>query len=164
MVDQSELLHGRGRTHIIRKCEQGFGIHGSTGAPLPEKNCRWQKKIEKYLKKKSSRKGKMGLRIVILFLRGCGMGPWLVFASPCFGENVVVTCKIGSFLCSLDNLLHKNVIVFFFGNQISKWRSFEKRAIFDLLFTFLVTRKKLQKFFQHIFHSHTYIHVFCSPY
>ena len=30
------------------------------------------------------------------------MGPLLVLASPCFRENVVVTCKIGSFLCSLD--------------------------------------------------------------
>ena len=55
---------------------------------------------------------------------------------PSFRENVVATCKIGSFLCSLDNLLQKNVIVLFFGNQISKWRSFEKRAIFDLLITF----------------------------
>ena len=42
-------------------------------------------------------------------------------------ENVVVTCKIGSFLWNLDDLLQKNVIVFFFGNQISKWRSFEKK-------------------------------------
>ena len=58
-------------------------------------------------------------------LKGCGMGPWLVLVSPCFRENVVATCKIGSFLCSLDNLLQKNVIVFFFGNQILKWRSFE---------------------------------------
>ena len=64
------------------------------------------------------------------------MGPWLVLVSPCFRENVVATCKIGSFFCSLDNLLQKNVIVLFFGNQISKWRSFEKRAIFYLLFTF----------------------------
>ena len=65
------------------------------------------------------------------------MGPWLVLVSPCFRENVVATCKIGSFLCSLDNLLQKNVnFVLFFGNHISKWRSFEKRAIFDLL-TFL---------------------------
>ena len=64
------------------------------------------------------------------------MGPLLVLVSPCFRENVVGTCKIGSFLCSLDNLVQKNVIVFFFGNQISKWRSFEKRTIFDLLFTF----------------------------
>ena len=55
---------------------------------------------------------------------------------PCFRENVVVTCKIGSFLCSLDNLLQKKVIIFSFENQIPKWRSFEKGAIFDLLFTF----------------------------
>ena len=54
------------------------------------------------------------------------MGPLHVLVSPCFRENVVVTCKIGSFLCSLDNLLQKNVIVFFFENQISKWPSFEK--------------------------------------
>ena len=40
-------------------------------------------------------------------LKGCGMGPWLVLVSPCFRENVVSTCKIGSFLCSLDNLLQK---------------------------------------------------------
>ena len=33
-------------------------------------------------------------------------------------ENVVATCKIGSFLCSLDDLLQKNVIVLFFGNLI----------------------------------------------
>ena len=87
-------------------------------------------------------------------------GPWLVLVSPCFRENVVATCKIGSFLCSLDNLLQKNVIVFFFGNQISKWRSFEKMAIFDLLFTFLVTSGKSYKnsfstYLTHI-HTHTY--------
>ena len=69
-------------------------------------------------------------------LKGCGMGPLLVLVSPCFRENVVLTYKIGSFLCSLDNLLQKNVIVFFFGNRISKWRSSEERAILDLLFTF----------------------------
>ena len=62
--------------------------------------------------------------------KGCGMGPWLVLVSPCFRENVVATCKIGSFLCSLDNILQKNVIVFFFENQISKWRSFEKKGYF----------------------------------
>ena len=65
------------------------------------------------------------------------MGPLLVLVSPCFRENVNVTYKIVSFLCSLKNFLLKNVIVFFFGNQISKWRSFEERAIFDLLFTFV---------------------------
>ena len=96
-------------------------------------------------------------------LKGCGMGPWLVLVSPCFRENEVATCKIGSFLCSLDNLLQKNIIVFFFGNQISKWRSFEKRAIFDLLFTFFSYQGKVTKIpSAHI--SLTYIQVFCSPY
>ena len=86
------------------------------------------------------------------------MGPWLVLVSPCFRENVVATCKIGSILSSLDNLLQKNVIVLFFGNQISKWRSFEKkRAIFDLLFTFSSHQEKVTKIpSAHI--SNTYIH------
>ena len=95
-------------------------------------------------------------------LKGCGMGPWLVLVSPCFRENVVATCKIGSFLCSLDNLLQKNVIVFCFGNQISKWRSFEKMAIFNLLFIFFSHRAKLQKILQHTSHSHTYTY-FAHP-
>ena len=50
------------------------------------------------------------------WINGWGMGPLLVLVSPCFRENVIITCKIGSFLCSLDNLLQKNVIVFFFRN------------------------------------------------
>ena len=62
-------------------------------------------------------------------IKGCGMGPWLVLVSPCFRENVVATCKMGSFLCSLDHLLQKNVILFC-GNQILKWRSFEKKGYF----------------------------------
>ena len=45
------------------------------------------------------------------------MGSWFILVSPCFRENVVATCKIGSFLCSLDKLLQKNVIVLFFENQ-----------------------------------------------
>ena len=65
-----------------------------------------------------------------------------------------------SFLCNLDNFHLKNVICFVFGNQISKWRLFEKRAIFfDLLFTFLVTRGKTQKFLQHISYSLTCTYV-----
>ena len=74
-----------------------------------------------------------------------------------YRENVVVTCKIGSFLCSLENLLQKNVIVFFFGNQISKWRSFEKRAIFDLLFTFFSHQGKVMKIPIYLTHIHTCI-------
>ena len=96
-------------------------------------------------------------------LNGCGMGPLLVLVSPCFGENIVVTCKIGSFLCSLDNLLQKNAIVFFFENQISRWHSFEKGVIFDLLFTFFIHQGKVTQIpSAHI--SLAYIHVFCSPY
>ena len=85
------------------------------------------------------------------------MGPWLVLVSPCFRENVVATSNIGSFFCSLDNLFQKNVTVLFFGNQISKWRSFEKKGLFLNNFShFLVTREKLQKSLQHISHSHAY--------
>ena len=69
--------------------------------------------------------------------KGRVMGSPLVLVSSCFRENVIVTCKILSFLCSLNNFLLKNVNVFFFGNQVSKWRSFEKRTIFDLILTFL---------------------------
>ena len=95
------------------------------------------------------------------------MGPLLVLVSPCFRENVVVTCRIGSFSCSLDNLLQKNVIgfffFFFFLNQTSKWRSFKKMVIFYLLFTFFSYHGKVTKIpLAHI--SLTYIHVFCSPY
>ena len=89
------------------------------------------------------------------YFKGCGMGPWLVLVSPCFRENVVATCKIGSFLCSSDNLLQKNIIVLFFGNQISKWCSFEKGLFLTYFSHFLVTRGKLQKFLQPISHSHT---------
>ena len=99
----------------------------------------------------------------MLCLKGCGMGPWLVLVSPCFRENVITTCKIWSFLYRLDHLFQENVVVLFFWNQISKWRSFEKRAIFDLLFTFSSHQGKVTKIpSAHI--SNTYIHVFCSPY
>ena len=99
--------------------------------------------------------------LALSLFKGCGMGPWLVLVSICFRENIVATCKIGSFLCSLDNLPQKNVIVLFFGNQISKWRSFEKMAIFDLLFTFSSHQGKVTKIpSAHILN--TYKHVFCS--
>ena len=96
-------------------------------------------------------------------LKGCGMGPRLVLVSPYLRKKVAATCKIGSFLWSSDNLLQKNVIVLFFENQISKWRSIEKWAIFDLLFTFSSHQGKVIKIpSAHI--SLPYIHVFCSPY
>ena len=64
------------------------------------------------------------------------MGTLFVLVSPWFRENVVVTCKIGSFLCSLNNLLQKNVIVFLFEIKSQNGAHLKKRAIFDLLFTF----------------------------
>ena len=65
------------------------------------------------------------------------MGPLLVFVCPCFRENVIVTYKIVSFLCSLDNCLLQNVIIFFLwgGEQMSKWRSFEKKRLFLTYFS-----------------------------
>ena len=59
----------------------------------------------------------------ILWVKRCGMGPWLVLVSPCVRENVVAKCKIGSLLCSLDNLLQKNITVFFL------WKSNFKMAL-----------------------------------
>ena len=45
--------------------------------------------------------------------------------------------KLGLFCVVKIIFFRKNVIVlFFFRNKISKWRSFEIRAIFDLRFTF----------------------------
>ena len=99
-----------------------------------------------------------------LWVNRWGMGPLLVHVSPCFRENVVATCKIFNVLCSFDNLLQKNVIVFLFGNQISKWRSFERRVIFTYFSHCSSYHGKLQKFLRHISHSHVYLHVFCSPY
>ena len=77
------------------------------------------------------------------------------------GKNVVVTCKLGSFLCSSDNLLQKNIIGFFFENQISKWHSFEKRILLAYFYIFSY-QGKLHKFLQLISHSHTYMY-FAHP-
>ena len=62
--------------------------------------------------------------------KGCGMGPWLVLVSLCFRQNIVAICKTWSFLCSLDNLLQKNVIVFFFLEiKFENGARLKKRAI-----------------------------------
>ena len=73
------------------------------------------------------------------------MGPWLVLVSPCFRENVVATCKIGSFLCSLDNLLQKNVIILFLEIKFQNGAHLKKGLIFDLLFTFSSHQEKVTK-------------------
>ena len=101
--------------------------------------------------------------LIEICFNGWGMGPLLVLVSPCFRENVVVTCKIGSFLYSLDNLLQKNVIVFFFWKSNFKMALIWKKGYFRSTFhIFLVIREKLQRFLQHISHSHTYMY-FAHP-
>ena len=96
-------------------------------------------------------------------LKGCGMGPWLVLVSPCFRKNVVATCKIGSFLCSLDNLLPKKPNCFLFWKSNFKMALIWKKGYFDLLFTFFSLQGKVTKIpSAHI--ALTYIHVFCLPY
>ena len=95
-------------------------------------------------------------------LKGCGMGPRLVLVSPCFRENIVATCKIGSFMCSLDNLPQKNVIFLFFGNQFQNGAHLKIGLFLTYFSHFLVTRGKLQKFLQHIFQTQTYTY-FAHP-
>ena len=90
-------------------------------------------------------------------VKGTQMRPLLALVSLCFRENVNVTCKIVSFLCSLDNFLLKNVIVFFVENDISKWHSIEKGAILNYFSHFLVTRETTQKYLQRTYP--TYIHI-----
>ena len=94
----------------------------------------------------------------VCVLKGCGLGTLFVLVSPCFRGNVVVIYKIRSFLCSLNYLLQKNVIVFFFRKSNFKMALFGKKELFLTFFShFLVTTEKLQKFLQHISHSHTCI-------
>ena len=95
-------------------------------------------------------------------VKGCGMGPWLVLVSPCFRENVVATCKIGFFLCSLDNWLQKNVIIFFLEIRFQNGAHLKKGLFLTFFSHFLVTREKLQKILQHISHSHIYTY-FAHP-
>ena len=94
------------------------------------------------------------------FLRGVEWVRCLFLFPLVFWENVVVACKIGSFLCSLHTLLQKNVIVFFFFWKSNfKMALIWKKVLFLTYFShFLVTREKLQKFLQHISYSHTYMY------
>ena len=88
------------------------------------------------------------------------MGPWLVLVSPCFRENVVATCKIGSFLCSLDNFHQKHVIVFFFFFEIKFQNGAHlKKGLFLTYFShFLVTRESYKNSFStYLTHIHTCI-------
>ena len=79
-------------------------------------------------------------------------------------QNIVVTCKIGSFLCSWNNnsLQKKTLLFSFFKIKFQNGAHLKKRAIFDLLFRFFSYQGKVTKIpSAHI--SLTYIHVFCSP-
>ena len=80
-------------------------------------------------------------------IKGRVMGPLLALVWPCFRTNEIVTPKIVSFLCSLNNFLLKNVIVLIFGKHVSKWRSFEekKKSYFWPISRFLVTRDRWGK-------------------
>ena len=97
--------------------------------------------------------------IKVFKIKGCGMGTLFVLVSPCFRENVVVTCKIGSFLCSLDNLLHKNVIVFFFEIKFQNGAHLKKKGLFLTYFShFLVTRESYKNSFStYLTHIYTCI-------
>ena len=89
-------------------------------------------------------------------IKGCEMGPWLVLVSPRFRKNVVATFKIGPFLCSWGILFQKNVIVSFLEIKFQNGANLKKGLFLTYFSHFLVTREKLQKFLQHISHSHTY--------
>ena len=53
--DKKKSTHKKNPTSTLTKnpwsSKQGFEIHGSTGAPLPEKNYGWKKKKIEYMKK-----------------------------------------------------------------------------------------------------------------
>ena len=85
------------------------------------------------------------------------MGPLLVLVSPCFGENVVLTWQIGSFLCNLDNILQKNVFFLFLEIKFQNGAHLKKGLFltYFLHFFFFGHQRKLQKLVQHISHSHT---------
>ena len=85
------------------------------------------------------------------------MGPWLVLVSPCFRENIVATCKIGSFLCSLDNLPQKNAIVLFLEIKFQNGAHL-KKGLFLTYFSHLESPGKVTKIpSAHLKHIHTRI-------
>ena len=85
----------------------------------------------------------------------------LVLVSPCFWENVVVTCKIGSFLGSLDNLLQKDIFFPFLEIKFQNGAHLKKGLFLTYFSHFLVTRESYKNSFSTYL---THIHVFCSPY
>ena len=99
-------------------------------------------------------------------IKGCGMGTLFVLVSPCFRENVVVTCKIVSFLCSLDNLLQKNVTVFFLEIKFQNGAHLKKGLFLTYFSQFLVTGESYKNSYStYILHTYMYfahpIDLFC---
>ena len=86
------------------------------------------------------------------------MGTLFVLISPCFRENVVVTCKIGFFLCSLDNLLQKNIIGFFLIIKFQNGAHLKKGLFLTYFSHFVVTKKSYKNSFRtYLTHIHTCI-------
>ena len=86
------------------------------------------------------------------------VGPLLVLVSPCFRENVNVTCEIVSFLCSLDNFLLKTVNVFILEIKFQNGAHLKKGLFLSYFSYFLVTREMTPKFLLHKSHLHPYMY------
>ena len=99
-----------------------------------------------------------------LLLKSTQMGPLLVLVSPCFRENVNVTCIIVSFLYSLDNFLLKMQLFSFLEIEFRNGAHLKKGLFLTYFSHFLVTREKTQTSFSTY---PTYIHTYtycCTPY
>ena len=76
-------------------------------------------------------------------IKGTQMGLLFALVSPCFRENVSVTCKIVTCFYSLDNFLLKSVIVFFFLEiRFQNGAHLKKRLFLTCFSHFLVTRER----------------------
>ena len=75
------------------------------------------------------------------------MGILFVLVSPCFRENVVVRCKIGSFLSSLDNLLQKTIFVFFLEIKFQNGAHLKKGLFLTYFSHFLVPKESYKNSF-----------------
>ena len=54
-----------------------------------------------------------GFHDIEISIKDTQMGPLFILVSPCFTENVNITCKVMSFLCNLDNFFfQENVFLF----------------------------------------------------
>ena len=82
----------------------------------------------------------------------------LVLVCPCFRENLIVTYKIVS-LCSLDNFLLKNVILFAFLEIKFQNGAHLKKGLFLTYFSHFLVKEKIQKILLHISHLNDTAHI-----